>query len=287
MIDSMTGFARQTVTLDDGVYDWELKSVNHRYLELRVHLPDALRALEPEVRNRLKRHLARGKVDAVLRDRGQAAGSPAAFDEERVRALVQACKSVGGMINDPAPVSPLEVLAWPGVLGSSQTDAEALAPPLLEALDQAVGALVEMRRGEGRKLVEGLHERLEHLAGQVALIRERRGPMLEEQRARTLARIDELDLSLDPKRLEQEVALLAQRLDIAEELDRIDGHIAAVRDILAGEGPCGRRLDFLMQEFNRETNTLASKSHDLEITRATVDMKVLVEQMREQVQNLE
>ncbi|ADC72965.1 domain of unknown function DUF1732 [Thioalkalivibrio sp. K90mix] len=287
MIASMTGFARQPMTLDQGVYDWELKSVNHRYLELRIHLPEALRALEPEVRNRLKKRLSRGKVDVVLRDRGQSGGSPTAFDVDRVQSLIEATESVADMMKHDASVSPLDILAWPGVLEGAKIDTDRLAGPILAELDSAIDALVAMREAEGQELVNGLRDRLEALAEHVVLIRERREPMLVEQRERTLSRINELDLSLDPKRLEQEVALLAQRLDIAEELDRIDGHVKAVREILGKDGPSGRRLDFLMQEFNRETNTLASKSHDLEITRATVEMKVLIEQMREQVQNLE
>lgn len=287
MIASMTGFARQPMTLDQGVYDWELKSVNHRYLELRIHLPEALRALEPEVRKRLKKRLDRGKVDVVLRDRGQPAGSPTAYDVNRVRSLIEATESIADMMKHDASVSPLDILAWPGVLEGAKIDADRLATPILAGLDTAIDALIAMRESEGQELVAGLRERLEAVIGQVAFIRERRDPMLAEQRERTQARINELDLSLDPKRLEQEVALLAQRLDIAEELDRIDGHVKAAREILTNDGPSGRRLDFLMQEFNRETNTLASKSHDLEITRATVEMKVLIEQMREQVQNLE
>ncbi|MGM0554555.1 MAG: YicC/YloC family endoribonuclease [Pseudomonadota bacterium] len=288
MIASMTGFARHTVSLDAGVFDWELKSVNHRYLEQRVFLPEHLRALEPQVRERLKQAVARGKVDVVLRDRGQAAGSPTAFDRERVRELIHACDAVGAMMTEPARVSPLELLGWRGVLDhDSRADPETLAGPLLAGLDQALEQLVSMRRAEGQQLVTVLCERLDALAVQVAFIRARREPTLQEQRARLASRISELDVSLDPKRLEQEVALLAQRLDVAEELDRTDGHIGAVRETLDGEGPCGRRLDFLMQELNREANTLASKSHDLAVTQASVEMKVLIEQMREQVQNLE
>ncbi len=288
MIASMTGFARHTVSLDAGVFDWELKSVNHRYLEQRVCLPDHLRALEPKVRERLKQALARGKVDVVLRDRGQAAGSPTAFDRERVRELIHACDAVGAMMTEPAQVSPLALLGWRGVLDhDSRADPETLAAPLLAGLDQALEQLAAMRHAEGQQLVTVLRERLDALAAQAAFIRERREPTLREQRARLASRISELDVSLDPKRLEQEVALLAQRMDVAEELDRTDGHIVAVRETLDGEGPCGRRLDFLMQEFNREANTLASKSHDLAVTQASVEMKVLIEQMREQVQNLE
>ncbi|WP_024326613.1 YicC/YloC family endoribonuclease [Thioalkalivibrio sp. AKL19] len=287
MINSMTGFSRHAMTLDAGVFDWELKSVNHRYLELRIHLPDHLRSLEGAVRNRLKGRLARGKVDAVLRDRGQADSSPEAFDPDRAQALIGACMAIERMMRSPAPVSPLDVLRWPGVLQGAADDGEALAEPLLAGFDTALDALVGMRTTEGAALADGMRTRLDALAGHARSIRARRQPMLDEQRSRILARIHELDLNLDPKRLEQEVALLAQRMDIAEELDRIDGHVAAVHEILDLGGPSGRRLDFLMQEFNREANTISSKSHDLEITRATVEMKVLIEQLREQVQNLE
>ncbi len=287
MIASMTGFSRHAVTLDAGVFDWELKSVNHRYLELRIHLPDHLRSLEAEVRNRLKGRLARGKVDAVLRDRGQADSTPNAFDHNRVQALVDACTAIERMMPRAAPVSPLDLLRWPGVLQDCSTADDQLSEPLLAGFDQALGALEAMRAAEGRSLADGMRARLDALADHARSIAARRQPMLDEQRSRLLARIGELDLNLDPKRLEQEVALLAQRMDIAEELDRIDGHVAAVREILDQGGPSGRRLDFLMQEFNREANTISSKSHDLEVTRATVEMKVLIEQLREQVQNLE
>ncbi len=287
MITSMTGFSRHAITLDGGVFDWELKSVNHRYLELRIHLPDHLRSLEAEVRKRLKGHLARGKVDVVLRDRGQADNAPEAFDQERAQALIDACAAIERRMRDPAPVSPLDVLSWPGVLQGASDAGEVLAEPLLAGFDTALEALVAMRTTEGAALADGMRTRLEALAEHARTVHSRRLPMLDEQRERILARIRELDLHLDPKRLEQEVALLAQRMDIAEELDRIDGHVAAVREILDQGGPSGRRLDFLMQEFNREANTISSKSHDLEITRATVEMKVLIEQLREQVQNLE
>ncbi|MFO7954743.1 YicC/YloC family endoribonuclease [Thioalkalivibrio sp.] len=287
MITSMTGFSRHAMTLDAGVFDWELKSVNHRYLELRIHLPDHLRSLEAEVRSRLKARLARGKVDAVLRDRGQADNAPDAFDQARAQALIGACASIERMMANPAPVSPLDVLRWPGVLQDTADVGETLAAPLLAGFDRALEALVGMRATEGAALADGMRTRLDALAGHARSIRARRQPMLDDQRSRILARIHELDLNLDPKRLEQEVALLAQRMDIAEELDRIEGHAAAVHEILDQGGSSGRRLDFLMQEFNREANTISSKSHDLEITRATVEMKVLIEQLREQVQNLE
>ncbi|MBS3800524.1 MAG: YicC family protein [Thioalkalivibrio sp.] len=287
MIASMTGFARQVVTLDTGVFDWELKSVNHRYLDLRIRLPEDLSALEPEVRRHLQRFLTRGKIEAVLRERGQVGVAPEAYDLSRVRALVDACSSIAAMMPNPAPVSPLELLRWPGVLEGSGSDSAALAEPLLEGLDRGLQALEAMRAAEGEALVQGMQERLDRLTEQAVRVRERREPTLEEQRHRIRERVGELDLEPDPKRLEQELALLAQKMDIAEELDRIDGHIAAVREILSAAGPCGRRLDFLMQELNRETNTIASKSHDLQITRAAVEMKVLIEQLREQVQNLE
>ncbi len=287
MIASMTGFSRQVVTLDAGVFDWELKSVNHRYLDSRIHLPEDLSALEPEVRRHLQRYLTRGKIDAALHERGPVGVAPEAYDLSRVRALVDACTSIAAMMPNPAPVSPLELLRWPGVLEGSGADSAALAGPLLEGLDKALQALVAMRAAEGEALVRGMHERLDSLSEHATRVRQRREPMLEEQRRRIRERVGELDLEADPKRLEQELALLAQKMDSAEELDRIDGHVAAVREILSAAGPCGRRLDFLMQELNRETNTIASKAHDLEITRTTVEMKVLIEQLREQVQNLE
>ncbi len=288
MIASMTGFARQDTEAEGQSLVWELRSVNHRYLELRIQLPDALRALETEVRALLQQSLGRGKVDAVLRLESPGEEAVVRFDPVRAKALITTIREIDQMMVNGARVSALDILTWPGILQRDMAlDADALRPAVLSGLEGAVADLRAMRAAEGEVLRQTLETRLDAYSERVRQLRDRRAAILEEQRERLRTRIAELDLTLDPQRLEQEVALLAQRLDVDEELDRLDGHIAATREILDRDEPVGRRLDFLMQEFNREANTLGSKSHDLETTRVAMEMKVLTEQMREQVQNIE
>ncbi|TVP76867.1 YicC/YloC family endoribonuclease [Thioalkalivibrio sp.] len=288
MIASMTGFARHDTEAQGQSLVWEIRSVNHRYLDLRVQLPDALRALETDVRARLQQSLGRGKVDAVLRLESPGEDAVVRFDPVRAKALVKTIREIDQLMVNGARVSALDILTWPGIIQrDAALDADVLRTAVLEALDGAIADLRAMRAAEGEALRQTLETRLDAYSGLIRQLRERRTAIVEEQRERLRARIAELDLTLDPQRLEQEVALLAQRLDVDEELDRLDGHVAAMRDILDRDEPVGRRLDFLMQEFNREANTLGSKSHDLETTRVAMEMKVLTEQMREQVQNIE
>ena len=288
MIASMTGFARHDTETEGQSLVWEIRSVNHRYLDIRIQLPDALRALETEARARLQQSLGRGKVDAVLRLESPGEDAVVRFDPERAKALVKTIREIDQLMVNGARVSALDILTWPGIIQrDAALDAEVLRVAVLEALDGAIADLRAMRGAEGEALRQTLETRLDAYNGLIRQLRERRTAILEEQRERLRARIAELDLTLDPQRLEQEVALLAQRLDVDEELDRLDGHVAAMREILDRDEPVGRRLDFLMQEFNREANTLGSKSHDLETTRVAMEMKVLTEQMREQVQNIE
>ncbi len=288
MTASMTGFARHATEADGQSMVWELRSVNHRHLDLRIQMPDDLRALETDARALLQQMLGRGRVDAVLRVETDPEGDEIRFDHERAKVLIKTLRQIDQMMVNGARVSALDVLTWPGIMQRDElTDTEALREPVLEGLKTAVGELRAMRLAEGATLRQGLETRLAAFAELVQQLRGRRTEVVAGQRERLRSRIAELDLSLDDQRLEQEVALLAQRLDVDEELDRLDGHIAAMRDILARDEPVGRRLDFLMQEFNREANTLGSKSHDLETTRVVLEMKVLTEQMREQIQNIE
>lgn len=288
MIASMTGFARHDTEAEGQSLVWEIRSVNHRYLDLRIQLPDALRALETEVRAELQQSLGRGKVDAVLRLESPGEDAVVRFDPVRAKALITTIREIDQMMVNGARVSALDILTWPGIIQrDAALDAEPLRAAVLKGLEGAIADLRTMRAAEGEALRQTLETRLEAYSGLIRKLRERRTAIVEEQRERLRARIAELDLTLDPQRLEQEVALLAQRLDVEEELDRLDGHVAAMREILDRDEPVGRRLDFLMQEFNREANTLGSKSHDLETTRVAMEMKVLTEQMREQVQNVE
>jgi uncharacterized protein (TIGR00255 family) len=288
MIASMTGFARHDTEAEGQALVWEIRSVNHRYLDLRIQLPDALRALETEVRAQLQQSLGRGKVDAVLRLESPGEDAVIRFDPVRAKALITTIREIDQMMVNGARVSALDILTWPGIIQrDAALEADALRAAVLKGLEGAIADLRRMRAAEGEALRQTLETRLDAYSDLIRQLRDRRTTILEEQRERLRARIAELDLTLDPQRLEQEVALLAQRLDVDEELDRLDGHVAAMREILGRDEPVGRRLDFLMQEFNREANTLGSKSHDLETTRVAMEMKVLTEQMREQVQNIE
>jgi uncharacterized protein (TIGR00255 family) len=288
MTASMTGFARHSTESEGQALVWEIRSVNHRHLDLRIQMPDSLRVLDTEARALLQQSLGRGRVDAVLRVETDPAMDEIHFDHARATVLIKTLREIEQMMVNGARVSALDVLMWPGILKRDEpVDVDALRGPVLQGLEAAIGELGAMRRAEGEMLRQTLETRLDAFAELVANLRGRRVEVLDAQRERLRSRVAELDLTLDAQRLEQEVALVAQRLDVDEELDRLDGHIAAMREILGRDEPVGRRLDFLMQEFNREANTLGSKSHDLETTRAALEMKVLTEQMREQIQNIE
>lgn len=287
MIQSMTAFARGEITRPWGVVTWELRTVNHRYLEPSFKLPDSCRALEPALREALRQRLERGKVDIGLRVQLQQDTHPEALDHDRLRAVIRAAEAVAELAGNPAPLNPLELLRWPGVLQESAVAQETLNTTALEAFGLALEQLVETRIREGAALKQLLEERLAAMEAQLAVVREALPRILAAQRQRLEQRLAELTAELDPGRLEQEVVILAQKADVDEELDRLVTHIREVRRVLSKGGACGRRLDFLMQELNREANTLASKSIATDTTQVAVELKVLIEQMREQVQNIE
>jgi uncharacterized protein (TIGR00255 family) len=287
MIHSMTAFARAEQAGANGTLSWELRSVNHRYLEPHLRLPEALRDLEGAVREALRNGLSRGKVECTLRFAEDSAGQPLQVDRERAAQLVAAAESVASLIKHPAPLNPLEVLSWPGVLVADAADPQTLNKAALALFKQALDELKHSRSREGIELAKLLNERLDSIDGEVAALRELVPQMLAMQRQKILDRSAELQAELDPQRLEQELVLLAQKSDVAEELDRLSTHVGEVRRVLKSGGAAGRRLDFLMQELNREANTLGSKAFDTRSTQAAVNLKVLIEQMREQVQNIE
>jgi len=287
MIHSMTAFARAEQAGANGTLSWELRSVNHRYLEPHLRLPDAFRDLEGALREALRNGLSRGKVECTLRFAEDSAGKPLQVDLERAAQLVAAAESVASLIKHPAPLNPLEVLSWPGVLVADATDPQALNKAALSLFKQALDELKHSRSREGIELAKLLNERLDSIDDEVAALRELVPQMLAAQRQKILDRSAELQAELDPQRLEQELVMLAQKSDVAEELDRLSTHVSEVRRVLKSGGAAGRRLDFLMQELNREANTLGSKAFDTRSTQAAVNLKVLIEQMREQVQNIE
>ena len=284
---SMTAFARVEQASAQGTLSWEIRSVNHRYLEPHLRLPEAFRDLEGSVREALRNGLSRGKVECTLRLAEDNTGKALQIDRERAAQPVAAAESIAGLISQPAPLNPLEVLAWPGVLVADAADPQAQNAAALSLFKQALEELRSGRAREGAELARLLNERLEQMLEEIATLRELVPQMLASQRQKVLDRCQDMQVELDPQRLEQEMVLLAQKSDVAEELDRLATHVSEVKRVLASNGAAGRRLDFLMQELNREANTLGSKAFDPRSTQAAVTLKVLIEQMREQVQNIE
>ena len=287
MIHSMTAFARAEQASANGTLSWELRSVNHRYLEPHLRLPESFRDLEGAVREALRNGLSRGKVECTLRFSDDNVGKALQVNLERAAQLVAAAESVAGLIKQPAALNPLEVLGWPGVLVADAADPQALNQSALSLFTEALNELKNGREREGSELAKLLNERLDSILEQVVALRELVPQMLAGQRQKILDRCAEMQAELDPQRLEQELVILAQKSDVAEELDRLSTHVSEVRRVLKTGGQAGRRLDFLMQELNREANTLGSKAFDTRSTQAAVNLKVLIEQMREQVQNIE
>ncbi|TGD72842.1 YicC family protein [Mangrovimicrobium sediminis] len=283
----MTAFARESVSSGLGLLTVELRTVNHRYLDCSFKLPDELRALEPQLRDRLGQRLNRGKVDCMMRIQPLAGrGRELALNNDALDELLAAVDEVAGRIHTRKPTA-LEVLQFPGVCGAPEQSEESLQAAASELFATALESLVQHRQREGEKLAALVLERLELLAGQVASTREQVPELRRLQRERVMGRIAELGVDVDQGRLEQELVYLAQKADVDEELDRLDAHVGEVRRALEKGGPCGRRLDFLMQELNREANTLSSKSTSSDTTQSAVELKVLIEQMREQIQNIE
>jgi uncharacterized protein (TIGR00255 family) len=288
MIRSMTAFARSERQGEWGKLSWELRSVNHRYLDLHPRLPEELRFLEPVVRERAGRQLSRGKVECTLRWRpAPGHGGRVGINEAYAQQMVDACDALARRLTDPAPVSPLALLCSPGVMQEGEPDLEPVAGAAATLLDECLVALGEMRGREGARLAEIVRDRARRVGELAEVVRARRVEVNAAVRERLLGRIADLGVEADGGRLEQELAIIAQRLDVDEELERLAGHVAEIEATLEADEPVGRRLDFLMQELNREANTLSSKSSDQETTRAAVEMKVLIEQMREQIQNIE
>ncbi len=286
MIRSMTAYAGGERGTRWGTLGCELRSVNHRFLEVGVRLPEELRALEPQLRERVAARISRGKLDLVMRLRAPDAAPTLAVDE----ALVEQLGSLARRLHSRFPdmrIGFTELLAYPGVLRGEAVDAAALQAEALALLDETLDGFVAAREREGAKLTAAISERvdaIERIAGEV------RGmiPAIREgQRAKLAARLADLPHPVDPGRAEQELVLWLQKLDVDEELDRLGSHIGEIRRVLRQREPVGRRLDFLLQEFNREANTLGSKSVDSRTSNAAVELKVLIDQIREQVQNLE
>jgi uncharacterized protein (TIGR00255 family) len=289
MIRSMTGFARRERQGPWGTLTCEIRAVNHRYLELSLRMPEDLRSIENDARQVLSASLRRGKVDAGMYLRG-AATQAASFDVNRplVEQLAKAAAEVASVTGASlAAVSPLDLLRWPGAIREPERDLRPVLAMALELVGETAAELNEARAREGARIREMLATRCEQLQQGVAQLRARLPDIAARIKTRVGERVAQLGTQVDPTRLEQELVLLAYKMDFDEELDRLGSHVTETRQVLDAKEPAGRRLDFLMQELNREANTLSSKSQDADTTRAAVDMKVLIEQMREQVQNVE
>jgi len=288
MTNSMTGFASGDLTTEYGDLVWELRTVNHRYLETQFKLPDGFRGLEPELRDLVAGKMKRGKLDATLQFRATTqAKKELKINEALAMQVIGQAQNLAQKIEAPRKFSGLEILRWPGVVTEDAIDTTELFQPVQELLSTSLDSLCSARAREGARIQTMLEDRLEQIAVLSGQVRARMPEVLAGIRERVLERARALEARIDDDRLEQELVMLAQKMDVAEELDRIDAHIEETRGAFSMDGAIGRRLDFLMQEFNREANTLGSKSADPVTTKAAVDLKVLIEQLREQIQNVE
>ena len=287
MTRSMTAFARQEAEHEWGSLSWEIRSVNHRYLEPHLRLPENLKELEGFLREKLRKAVSRGKVECTLRFNPEATEQQLVVNTPYVQEVINAAESVQGMLQNHQALDPLELLRWPGVLQDTKLDMELVKASAKELFGDSFDDMLEGRGREGVELATLINQRLDAISAIVAEVRENMPKILQNQRDNLAQRLAELQADLDEGRLEQEIALLAQKADVDEEMDRLDTHVQEVRRVLKQKGPIGRRLDFLMQELNREANTLSSKSIVASTTQCAVELKVLIEQMREQIQNIE
>jgi len=288
MLNSMTGFAREAAELPFGTLTCELRTVNHRYLDVQFRLPDELRPREVELRRQIAAAVKRGKVECSMHlRRASHQNEELRLNQELVRQLSARVAELSELLPETQALDPVDVLRWPGVVEEPEIDSEPLFAATSELLAAALAALGEMRSNEGGRISGMLESRCAEILSIATGVKKRMPEVIDAVRMKQRERIDNLNIEADPARLETELALIAQKLDIEEELDRLVSHVSEIRAVLKKDEPVGRRLDFLMQELNREANTLGSKSADTETTRAAVDLKVLIEQMREQIQNVE
>ncbi|MCP5162386.1 MAG: YicC family protein [Hahellaceae bacterium] len=287
MLRSMTAFAREDAQGEWGNLSWEIRTVNHRYLEPHFRLPEQLRDLEAALRERIRQRIQRGKVECALRWHTNAAVTGLAVNLDLVQEISSVANQINRILDNPAHLSALEIMQWPGVLEAKEANTETLKADALALFEKALDAVLATREREGEQLKPLFEQRLTSILAIVNDVRALLPGILEAQRKNLLERFKDAEIDLDPGRLEQEMVSLAQKSDVAEELDRLETHVYEVQNVLQQKEPVGRRLDFLMQELNREANTLSSKAIVTDTTKAAVDLKVLIEQMREQVQNIE
>lgn len=287
MIYSMTAFARREIKKDWGDAVWEIRSVNQRYLENFFRLPEQFRGLENNLREKLRQNLTRGKIECSLRiDNKKGTATELNLNQDLANQVIQSLKWIKAQAGE-GKINLTDVLRYPGVVETPEQDLDVISQDLLAAFDELLQEFIAMRGREGEKLQVIIQQRLDAISVEADKVRSQMPEILQWQRDRLLQRFEEVQISPDPTRLEQEMILLAQRVDVAEELDRLQMHVKETTSILKKGGAVGRKLDFMMQELNRESNTLASKSINADVTASAVELKVLIEQMREQIQNLE
>ena len=287
MIYSMTAFAHLEIKKERGNAVWEIRSVNQRFLETYFRLPEVFRHLEMGLRERLRNSLTRGKVECSLRvELAQASNNKIALNNDYAEQVIASLKTLQSIAGE-GEINLVDVLRYPGVVDAQSQDLDQITQDLLAGFEQILADFIAMRGREGENLQAIIQQRLDSIAEIAQSVQQQMPEVLQWQKDRLQQRFDELNLQLDPQRLEQEMVLTAQRVDVAEELDRLQLHVKETSSILKKGGAVGRKLDFMMQELNRESNTLASKSINADITNSAVELKVLIEQMREQIQNLE
>ncbi|KDN10445.1 MULTISPECIES: YicC/YloC family endoribonuclease [unclassified Gilliamella] len=288
MISSMTAYARKELNQSWGTASWELRSVNQRYLETYIRLPEQFRSLEPMIRERLRNRLTRGKVECNLRFEldPAAQNQELSLNKDLAKQILNAANWVQTE-HQSGQVNPIDVLRWPGVLSAKEQNLDSISQEILALLDTAIDEFKAVREREGKALSDLIAKRLEAITVEVDKIRNWMPQILEWHKERLKSKLAEANIELDHSRLEQEIVMVAQRIDVAEELDRLMTHVKETYSILKKNEAIGRRLDFMMQEFNRETNTIASKSINADVTASAIELKVLIEQIREQVQNIE
>lgn len=288
MVRSMTAFARQQLAADWGTLTWELKSVNQRFLEPSFRMPEVFRHLEFDLRNGLRKHLSRGKIEANLRvEYHRTETGKLKLDHDLASELLTIHQELQTLSQENQSPNLMQLMHWPNILQSEESDSDSMEKDVKALFHDAIKQLIEVREREGQDLAQNISDRLDGIEQEVAKVSELMPQIIQWQKEKIQGRFEEAKIELDSDRVEQEMVMLAQKLDVAEELDRLTTHIKESRRLLKTGGSVGRRLDFLMQEFNREANTLGSKSINSDITASAVEMKVLIEQMREQVQNME
>lgn len=288
MIRSMTAYARKEINANWGNASWELRSVNQRYLETYIRLPEQFRSLEPIIRERLRSRLTRGKVECNLRFELDLSNfqQQLFLNKDLASQLIQSANWIKDQVNN-GNINIIDILRWPGVMSAKEQDLDKISIEILALLEKAIDDFIKVRESEGKSLEQLLVQRLEAITGEVTKIRNWMPEILQWQKDKLKTKMEEANIEFEPNRLEQELILTAQRIDIAEELDRLSTHVKETYAILKKNEAVGRRLDFMMQEFNRESNTIASKSINANITASAIELKVLIEQMREQIQNIE